>query len=112
MFANVLPWQAGSKVDAVSTQHLGLQHHRVSHELARTEEELAYLPCDALQVLAYFMKQLRHIAQWLVHESSSEYACMGRTHLMHVAYARVWRRLSKAANDFIQCELIRLEEDV
>lgn len=50
--------------------------------------------------------------QWLVHESSSEYACMGRTHLMHVAYARVWRRLSKAANDFIQCELIRIEADV
>ena len=57
VFSNVLPWTEASAAQGVTADHLRFKLYCVQQELLRTEEELEYLPQDALNSLAYFQHQ-------------------------------------------------------
>ncbi len=65
LFNNVLPWTKASTAQGITTEHLRFKLFCIQEELLRTEEELEYLPQDALNSLAYFQCQqdLLNVAQ-------------------------------------------------
>lgn len=65
VFSNVLPWTEASAAQGITADHLCFKLYCVQQELLRMEEELEFLPQDALNSLAYFQRQqqLLSIAQ-------------------------------------------------
>ena len=57
IFNNVLPWTEASVAQGITADHLRFKLYCIQQELLRTEEELEYLPQDALNSLAYFQQQ-------------------------------------------------------
>ncbi|KAK9817668.1 hypothetical protein WJX72_000408 [[Myrmecia] bisecta] len=56
-----LPWDPASAVNGVTKEHLHLKLWRISSELARTKEELTYLPIDAMHARTYYNMQLHQL---------------------------------------------------
>lgn len=57
VFSNLLPWTEASGVDGITADHLRFKLYTIQQELLRCQEELHFLPQDALNSLAYFQHQ-------------------------------------------------------
>ena len=64
VFNNILPWTAASSAGGVSKEHLEFKLYSAVQELYRCEEELLFLPADAVSTLDYyqFLREAVHTA--------------------------------------------------
>jgi hypothetical protein len=58
MFHREYPWDGEEADMEASVARFALQHHRTVHEITRTDEELARLPSQALNVMRYFERRI------------------------------------------------------
>lgn len=85
LFNNVLPWTAASAAYGLTEQHLHYKAYCISQELRRCEEELRFLPQDAVNTLRYFESQQNQLAAAL------EAANSGERQAAAPAVAAMWR---------------------
>jgi hypothetical protein len=112
VYDNVLPWQPAQSA-ARSSEELRLRYHRVRQELKRCEEELTYLAGDAVRVIAYYVRQLGLIEQWILQQPEAHAdivptAIHGRIHIMHLAQKRLCSKLKHALATFASCGWLSL----
>jgi hypothetical protein len=61
VFTNVLPWTAASGAAGLTEQHLRFRAYCISQEQRRCEEELRFLPQDAMNTLRYYAEQQQQL---------------------------------------------------
>jgi len=112
---NVLPWTAASSAYASTEQHLRYKLFCISQELQRCEEELRFLPQDALNTLTYYQHQRQLLAVGIADQMGNvEQAacpaeramCKGRMHVLQAWDAQVRSITGQAAQAFIAAGLI------
>lgn len=109
-FSNQLPWyvgQGGSGGSSPSLDYVRLKLHKLQHEKRRCEEELRYLPTDAVKVLLYFGRQIALLQSFLMESSPSlELPLSGRMVLMYELLQKVQRLQSNAYEVFVKIKLV------
>lgn len=95
VFNNVLPWTAASAASGLTEQHLRFRIYCVAQELQRCNEELTFLPQDALNVLSYFEWQQQQLAAALAATGGTQLAgvaaqmAAGKSHMLKAWQARI-----------------------
>lgn len=109
-FANQLPWYTGpngSGGSSYSLDYVKLKLHKLQSERRRCEEELQYLPTDAVKVLLYFGRQIALLQSWFMESSPSlELPLSGRVLLMYELMRKVQRLQSDAHKVFLKIGLV------
>lgn len=112
VYKNRLPWYAdpsGSTGGAGSSiEHLKLKLHKLQSERRRSEEELRYLPTDAVKVLLYFGRQIALLQSWLIESCPcvGEVPLSGRVVLMYEKLQKVQRLQANAFKVFVNLGLV------
>ena len=81
VFSNVLPWTAASGAQGLTEQHMRYKVYCIAQELQRCEEELRFLPQDALNTLHYLDHQQVLLAAALVAVLAEPVMQEGRAHV-------------------------------
>jgi hypothetical protein len=117
IYNNVLPWTVASTAEGVTEQHLRYKIYCVAQELCRCEEELRYLPQDALNTLHYFQHQQEQLAAAQAAAGVAERAaatpvqqavCRGKAYILRAWQARIASMQQRAAEAFQQAGWIEL----
>lgn len=85
VFNNVLPWTVASTAEGLTEQHLRYKAYCLGQELQRCQEELRFLPQDALNMLRYYQHQQAQLQAALVAAQQGERAAQAP------ADAAMWR---------------------
>jgi len=110
VFNNVLPWTAASAAEGLTEQHLRYKLYCVSQELLRCQEELQFLPQDALNMLRYFGHQQQQLATALAalqgapsdEPPSAQAMRLGQAHILTAWQARIAGMQQQAVAAFEQ----------
>ena len=97
VFDNVLPWTAASGAQGLTEQHMRYKVYCIAQELQRCEEELRFLPQDALNTLEYLSDQQSMLAAALAAVPAEE---GGRAHALRAWQARITTMQRSAAKAF------------
>lgn len=100
MFSNVLPWTAASGAQGLTEQHMRYKVYCIAQELQRCEEELRFLPQDALNTLHYLDHQQVLLAAALVAVLAEPVMQEGRAHVLRAWQARITGMQLQAAQAF------------
>ena len=109
VFNNVLPWTAASAAQGLTEQHMRYKVFCIAQELQRCEEELRFLPQDALNTLQYLTHQQQvlgaalaamHAAQQQAVGAAEQAMCEGRSHALRAWQARITSMQRRAAQAF------------
>lgn len=106
VLSNVLPWHTGGQYKDCSLDFLRLKLFKMESEAKRCEEELLYLPSDAVKALLYFGKQIRLLQDWLMKEHTPSTAPSGKVILMYERMQKVKRLSDDAFARFVKCKLL------
>jgi hypothetical protein len=109
VLANILPWQptSTSREGGISLRQLQLQLYQVESELARSGEELLFLPHDAMRCLLFYQRRITSLQAWLMrHGATIDGNNIGRLMLMHNALKRLEAVLSHALKVFVNCKWV------
>ena len=96
-FSNVLPWTVASPAHGMTEQHIRYKVYCAAQELRRCEEELRFLPQDAVNTLQYFEWQQQQLAAAI--EALDPCSAAGRVHMLSAWRARIahMQRIALAA---------------
>ena len=108
VFNNVLPWTVASTAEGLSEQHLRYRVFCVVQELRRCQEELRFLPQDALNTLRHYSRQQQQLSaavadlrcQAAVTPAQVAH-CRGKEHMLRAWQARI-ATLQQQAQDAFQ----------
>lgn len=100
VFSNVLPWTAASGAQGLTEQHMRYKVYCIAQELQRCEEELRFLPQDALNTLHYLDHQQVLLAAALVAVLAEPVMQEGRAHVLRAWQARITGMQLQAAQAF------------
>lgn len=109
VFNNVLPWTVASAAQGKTEQHLRYKVYCIAQELQRCQEELLFLPQDALNTLLYFQHQhnklqLAREAALAAEQQASctmeKGMCRGRAYKLSAWLARVASMQNRAVEAF------------
>jgi hypothetical protein len=98
VFNNVLPWTPASSAEGLTEQHIRYKVYCIVQELRRCEEELRFLPQDAVNTLRYYQKQYAELTTALdglqhleaLAAGPAELAmCRGKAHVLRAWQARI-----------------------
>lgn len=110
VFKNRLPWYADPSGRSAGSgeEHLKLKLHKLRSERFRSEEDLLYLPTDAVKVLLYFGRQIRLLQSWLMESCPrlGEVPLSGRVVLMYQKLQKVERLQADAFKVFVDLGLV------
>lgn len=109
-FGNQLPWYVGPSGTGGSSHTLDyvkLKLHKLQNERKRCEEELMYLPSDAVRVLLYFGRQIALLQSWFMESGVSlQLPLSGRVVLMYELLRKVQRLQADAYQVFLKIGLV------
>lgn len=104
---NKLPWYIGGEYKNCSFEFLQLKLYKMESESKRCEEELAYLPSDAVKVMLYFAKQISLLQAWIMKEHRLLSPPSGKVILMYFRMRKVERLYDDAFAQFVKSELFQ-----
>ena len=103
-----LPWDPASAANGVTKEHLHLKLWRISSELARTKEELTYLPIDATHARTYYDMQLHHLMAVLPQPANEHMGSVqkGEQYLLGCMLRSVCELASRAESMFLNASWV------
>jgi hypothetical protein len=103
VYSNVLPWTAASAAQGMTEQHLRYKVYCAAQELQRCEEELEYLPQDAVNTLEYFAWQQQQLAGALgALGATATGMAAGQAHMLRAWQARIAHMQQQAVAAFMK----------
>lgn len=102
VFSNVLPWTAASPAHGMTEQHLRYKVYCAAQELQRCQEELRFLPQDAVNTLQYFEWQQQQLAAALQAVNPQLGCAAGRAHMLRAWQARISHLQRQALDAFVK----------
>jgi hypothetical protein len=109
VFNNVLPWTVASAALGKTEEHLRYKVYCIAQELQRCEEELLFLPQDALNTLQYFHHQFHKLqaahqaavaAEQQASSAIEQSMCRGRAYKLSAWLMRIASMQNRAAEAF------------
>lgn len=109
VFNNILPWTVASAAQGLTEQHMRYKVYCIAQELKRCEEELHFLPQDAVNMLHYFRHQQHQLAAALEKERTellqaatpaARVMSQGRAYALRAWQARLATMQQRAAAAF------------
>ena len=104
VFSNVLPWTVASPAHGMTEQHLRYKVYCAAQELQRCQEELRFLPQDAVNTLQYFEWQQQQLSAALQAVNPQLGCAAGRAHMLRTWQARIFHLQQQALDAFVKAD--------